>query len=305
MTISITGASGDIGGAYLRHASPTKAIHALVRQGKELSGSDAERVTRFEFSNGYSYEPQLLRDFCASDTVLHCAALLNVDGAGTLDDYFAVNALLTGLLVATCREGDPPPKFVYISTEMVHSLSDTPALLELADAFVAFCQKAFATRVDRCDLRALSATFIAENSSFDFDNINAYALTKYLGEAIVGTLPNAVILRVTSAYGPDYNNARLIPRLMVARLSGRGMAYGEEERDFVYSADINRLIDTVISDDLSGTIECKSGEVTATRDLIDSILRLTPTAYGDLNSVAPAQTPAFPRDRELRLLRVT
>ena len=292
MTISITGASGDIGGAYLRHSSPNNLIHALVRNGKELSGSDPSRVTRFEFQDGFSYERQLLRDFCASDAVLHCAALLNVDDAGTVEDYFAVNALLTGLLVATCRERENPPKFVYISTEMVYSLRATPALAELADAFVAYCQKAFATSVNPCDLRALSAAFLAENASFDFDGINVYALTKYLGEAIVQTLPNAVILRVTSAYGPDYNNARLIPRLMVARLSGRGMAYAEETRDFVYSADINRLIDTVMSDDLSGTVECKSGEVTSTRELIDSILRLTPTAYGDLDSVAPAKSPA-------------
>ncbi len=280
MNIAVTGASGDIGGSFLAFAATEASTKALVRRGTPLRVLQGTAPSRFDFQDGYTYETDILSDFIASDAVVHCAALLNTDSG--LPDYIAVNALFTGLLAMTCTNVNQAPKFVYISSEMVYSLSDSEALSKLADNFVDFCKKQFTPDKSSHDLRILAKQFFDENRDFQYDQYNTYALTKYLGEMIVQSVPRAAVLRVTNAYGPDYDNPRLIPRLIVGRLTGHDVTYTKEKRDFVYSKDINTLINAVIAKDIVGVIDCKSGEMTDTEALRDTIMHLTPTAYGAL-----------------------
>lgn len=302
MRIAITGASGDIGGSLLAHVAEKSAVNALVRHGTSLrTDGKQNNVSRFEFQDGYIHTADLMNAFADCDALVHCAALLNT--GGTLVDYFAVNTLLTGLLAAKCIQQNNAPKLLYISSSMVYSLPATEALDELSEQVVAFCKEQFEKNVATYDLGVLAKRFF-ESLPFKYDEYNPYAVTKYLGEAIVRQLPGSVILRITNAYGPDYGNMRFIPRLIKARLTGHGMTYVKETRDFVYSQDINRLIDTIISTDFAGVVDCMSGEQIKTEHIRDTIVRLTPTAYGALRgkksrSEQFTETPVAPAGTSL------
>jgi len=283
MKIAITGGSGDIGGAYLGYAAANASINALLRAESSLRPLPKHaKIHKFTYYKGNHYEQELLKDFIKSDVVVHFAALLNVK-EHTLADYIAINALFTGLLAVTSSHQKKAPKFVYISSEMVYKLPNDKKLQKLAEAFVVFCKKAFSDQQStQYNLDELAQQFISENKTFPFASYNGYALTKYLGEAIVLSLPRAAVIRITSAYGPGYNNLRLIPKLIINRLTGHNVTYVIEKRDFVYNADIHALIDAVISQDIVGTIDGKSGEIIDTDTLKTLIVHLTPTAYGKL-----------------------
>jgi hypothetical protein len=70
--------------------------------------------------------------------------------------------------------------------------------------------------------------------------------------------------------------------MIKSRLTGHNLEYQDEWRDFVYSDDINKLIDNIISQNLAGIIDCRSGELTRVSDLAKMVIRATPTAYGRL-----------------------
>ena len=278
ITISVTGATGDIGGAYIRSLDPSITIKALVRDGSKptyRSGKD------YLFTDGYIYNASFLRDFIKSDTLVHCAALLNTDD-NNLIDVFAVNALFTGALVNNAKQCGVK-KFIYLSTEMVHTLTDTDtsALSTLAMSFVHFCKDTFSDDRVTYDFRALAREFIG-NNSFAYEKYNAYALAKYLGEVIVQSISSAAIVRISNAYGPEYSNSRLIPRMLKGRLTGRLVEFLDEPRDFIYSKDINNLISTIIDNNISGIIEGRSGQMTQTTTVAKMIIDATPTAYGEL-----------------------
>ena len=303
MRVAVTGVSGDIGGSIAACLSKTHPVNALIREGAERKiGNIRKGIEYFAFQDGYVYEADFIRRFVDADAVVHCAAILNSTDQ-TLEEYIAVNALLTGLLAVTAGR-NKSSKFVYLSSEMVYSLQNDAALETLAHDFTEFCKAYFPAKATSYDLRALAKKFISRHGQFPFDAHNVYALTKYLGEAVSRAVADAAVLRVTSAYGPGYNNPRLIPRLIVGRLTGHRVVYAGESRDFVFCDDINRLVETVVAQDISGVIDCRSHEMTFTRDLCRTIIRLTPTAYGELveEEVTPKLSPRAavrPADRSL------
>jgi nucleoside-diphosphate-sugar epimerase len=284
MRLAITGVTGDIGGGYLDSISRDNTPKVLVRKGSRVSRKE---VQPFFFADGFNYKSALLEKFVEGDVLVHCAALLD-SSRYDLTQTIAVNAMLTSALVA-CAVRKEVSKIVYISTEMVYTLEANPGLDQLCTRFIQFCQKHFSESKEHYNLRSLAQIFIDENPDFPFEAYNNYSLAKYLGEAIVESVPNAAILRVSNAYGPRYDNSRLIPRMIRGRLTGHGAVYADEERDFVYADDINKLIGVVVTQDLTGVIDCKSGEVTKTNDLAEMINHATPTAYGELSMTSVSQ----------------
>lgn len=284
MKLAVTGVTGDIGGGYLDSIGRDNTVKVLVRKGSRVSRKE---IQPFFFTDELNYKPVLLEKFVKSDVLVHCAALLD-SNQYDLVETIAVNAILTSALVLSAVRRDVS-KIVYISTEMVYSLENNPGLRQLCTKFLQFCQKHFSEGQEHYNLRALAQTFIDQNPDFPFKDYNNYSLAKYLGEAIVGSISNAVILRVSNAYGPGYDNPRLIPRMVQGRLTGHDVAYPDEARDFVYSDDINKLIDVVITRDLTGVIDCRSGEMTKTSDLAEMIYHATPTAYGELSKTPASQ----------------
>ncbi|HEX7963780.1 MAG TPA: NAD-dependent epimerase/dehydratase family protein, partial [Candidatus Saccharimonadales bacterium] len=284
MNIALTGATTDLGKSILTHLSRTHTIGMLTQP-------------------GFTYDAAILgRFFKDKDALVHCAAELDLTPK-KLEEYVAINALLTGLLASLSARAPRPPKFIYMSSAMVYQLPDDDAITRLARQFAVFCQEA-AARDGQCDLLRLARRFIAQNNWFPFARYNGYTLTKYLGEAAALALPGAAVLRVSNAYGPGYDDPRLIPRLIMGRLTGRGASYIKERRDFVYCEDINRLVGAVLKRDIAGVIDCCSNELTSVKQVRDTIVRLTPTAYGKLvgNQTAPKVshgTLAAPADANL------
>lgn len=279
MRISITGATGDIGGSYLNHAIKSNELRVLIRDGSKLP--DSRNVQQFTYKDSFKFDVDLLEDFTDSNAVVHFAALLNL-GKYKLEDILAINAFLTAALVIVSRKKESTPQFVLISSEMVYALEASEKLMKLADQFKSFCLYRMED-ADHFDLKALAGEFIAKTKEeFPYDDYNHYALAKFLGEEITKLLKVGVVLRVSSVYGPEYTNPRLIPRMIKGRLTGHDTTYPNEVRDFVYSEDINNLISSVLAKKLSGIIDCKSNEAISTTKLAGIIIDTTPTAYGKL-----------------------
>ncbi|HSW81548.1 MAG TPA: NAD-dependent epimerase/dehydratase family protein [Candidatus Saccharimonas sp.] len=291
MRLAITGITGNIGRGYLNSLSNKDEVKALVRKGGYTT---FKKIEPFSFDDDLKYATSFLNDFVKDSVVVHCAALLNSD-LYNLEEVIAVNAMLTGALaIATMHTG--APKMIYISTEMIYELKNEHELNSLRSRFVEFCQEYLTHNGKLYDLRMLAQAFIQQNSQFPFGEYNGYALSKYLGEAIINSMPNSATLRITNAYGPGYDNPRLIPRMIQGRLIGHNIIYPKEKRDFVYSNDINTLINTIIEKDLRETFDCKSDETIETQDLADMIIHATPTAYGELTaaSISKRQRPEYP-----------
>ena len=278
MKIAITGSTGDIGSSYLDQASKDNDFHALVRKGSSLNGK--HNIEKFLFNDSFNYSTDLLESFTNSQAVVHCAALLNSNGY-KLTEMLAVNAFLTASLVIASRKQDKVPHFIYISSEMVYTLPGGEELEILVDTFATYCLDKM-NSADTLNLKKLAADFIEETKDFPYDKYNHYALTKYLGEKVVQTLELATVLRISNAFGPEYTNPRLIPRMLKGRLTGHDVVFTNEKRDFVYSEDINNLINTVISEKHLGVIDCTSSESISTTRLASIITEATPTAYGKL-----------------------
>jgi nucleoside-diphosphate-sugar epimerase len=308
MKIAITGGSGDIGGAYLKHAVKRHEINALVRATSSLRKIPKNSIIKtYIFEDITNYETAFLQDFTKADAVVHFAALLNTNQLNLID-YISTNALFTGLLALLSAQNKNTPKFIYISSEMVYQLHNDKKLTSLAKAFVVFCKSALLNNeTNLLDLHKLAKEFINEQKEFPFEKYNLYALTKYLGEVIVLSLPQGAVIRISNAYGPGYDNLSLIPKLIVNRLTGYKTKYVKETRDFVYNADIHSLLDTIIECDIVGTIDCKSGEMIKVDDLKDALLHLTPTAYGEYESL-PSKSKVNPSstipDGEINLIAI-
>ena len=300
MKIAITGATGDIGGSYLAHITKDNTLNVLVRNDSSLT--DKPNIEKFLFDDSFNYSTNLLENFTNSQAVVHCAALLNTNGY-KLAEMLAVNAFLTASLVMASRKQVKAPHFIYISSEMVYALSGGEELETLVNTFAAFCSDKM-NGTSAFNLKQLAADFMEQTKDFPYDKYNHYALTKYLGEKIVQTLELTTVLRISSAYGPEYTNPRLIPRMLKGRLTGHDVVFTNEKRDFVYSQDINNLINAVISEKHFGVIDCKSSESISTSRLASIITEATPTAYGKLiasNEVAEKENgPISKADSNLR-----
>lgn len=283
MKIAVTGATGDIGGSYLVHALSDNELRVLIRKQSELP--ENPNVQQIIFKDSFKYESIFLEKFIDCDAVVHCAALLNSD-KHTLADILAVNAFLTAGLVIAARKKEVK-QFVFISSEMVYILENNEGLNNLVEKFKAFCVDKM-EGADKFDLKELAAEFVDQTKEFPYDDYNSYALAKFLGEEITQALVRGTVLRVSSAYGPEYTNPRLIPKMIKGRLTGHDVVYPSEDRDFVYSEDINNLISTVLTEKHAGIIDCRSGEAVSTSKLAGIIIEATPTAYGKL--IAGGQT---------------
>jgi nucleoside-diphosphate-sugar epimerase len=280
MKISITGVTGDIGKSYLHNThnrNSDNKIKALIRNGSSEIEKD---ITPVYFSDGFRYIVNSVEDFVNCDLLIHFAAFLNSERYN-LVEYMATNAMLTGMLAYHAKQ-HKVSKVIYASTQMIYNLPVARELDKLCLNYVEFCEKFFSKKTNEHDLLFLAQKFINQNASFPFDKYNIYGLTKFLGEAIVKNLPNSTIVRISNAYGPGYENPRLIPRMVKSRLMGHDLRYLDEQRDFVYSDDVNMLIDTIADKDLTGVIDCRSDEIVETSDLAEMIVRATPTAYGRL-----------------------
>jgi len=297
MKLAITGVCGDIGGAFTRHAAKTYQINALIREGVSLRLKNThEKIARYPYDKSNVYESAFVKSFTRADAVIHFAALLAGNDHSILD-YLTTNAMLTGMLVQFSAKQKLPyaTHFIYISSEMVYRLPDKKLIKKLADSFTLFCKSNFAAKnVVTSDLQLLTKKFMDENSYFPFEKYNPYALSKYLGEQVVLSHPQSTVLRITNAYGPGYDKLRLIPKLIINRLTGHTTTYTKQQRDFVYNADIHALIDKILQVTITGIIDCKSAEIIDTDELRKMIIRLTPTAYGTLK-----KTPGEKKNQNL------
>ncbi|MBE7183552.1 MAG: NAD-dependent epimerase/dehydratase family protein [Methylobacterium mesophilicum] len=112
MTILVSGASGFIGGAVVRHLEAQgKPLRLLVRRPPSgaLAALDWRTLPRFDAS-----ENEFRHALDGASAVIHCAALNNDETAGA-EAFFQVNGELTGRL-AEAAARLPGCRFVFLSS---------------------------------------------------------------------------------------------------------------------------------------------------------------------------------------------
>lgn len=110
MKIFITGASGFVGGAFVKAYAKTHAITAMSRSEKSDAVISALGATPVRAALG-EVRTEQLKGF---DAVIHCAAY--VEEWGPLDDYWRVNVDGTKELLVAAKGADVR-RFVHIGTE--------------------------------------------------------------------------------------------------------------------------------------------------------------------------------------------
>lgn len=237
LKILVTGASGFVGGSFLKRfaSNPDIQLHGVSRSPLALAN-----YTSLDLVQGLNI------DF-AADVVIHAAA--HVSPWGSSKEYTEKNITATQNVIGFCEKlkakGLSKPKLIYLSSSSI-----------------------FYRDQDQLD--------ITEDSPIGPSFINEYSASKYAGEKLVKQYSGPhVILRPRAIFGPG--DTVLFPRILQAAKKGRlpllvrnkGKAMG----DLIY---IDSLLDYMMQaatrEEVSGAINLTNAEAVDMQAMLMDVL---------------------------------
>ena len=196
--IVVTGATGFLGGALVRHLAATRPWQQTVALGRDAGGGRALQAQGIEFhALDLTDEAAVHRVLRGADTVVHCAALSSP--WGRREAFVAANLTATEHVVAACIARQVR-RLVHISTPGIYH--------------------------DGAPHRG-----IREDQPLPAKPVNDYAATKLAAERVVfercaaGGV-SALALRPRAIFGPG--DSAILPRLAQTLRAGRLRRIGEE-----------------------------------------------------------------------------
>ncbi len=297
-TIGITGATGDIGHSFINMVRNRGGnVLALVRpesleRAAALMGEGEENLSYVD--GDLLDRDALVRLVQSTDVVYHLGAVVGQNLSDRKENVFAINAISTALLTNVINSQNPNKRIVYASSQRIYAIrerEDVNAFLRIAygrvRAFVVNTEGLSTGEIQEKAL-ALSKELVSQIPQ----DVNIYDVTKLLGEMFVADLPNHVIARVSNAYGPDYQNPRLINRLINAIVDGRSVTEANETRDFIYQDDLNQVLLALANGEaLPREIDVASGLPVSMGRVKDALTKMVPHA-GSLLNIAGDVLPA-------------
>lgn len=206
MQAAVTGASGFIGDALLRHLAPRSAVAALFRR-REASSESWERAGCRIVYGDLDDEKALAALVRGADVVYHCAARMAKTDLAASE---RVNVVGTEHVARAALAHDAQ-RFVYVSSISVYAAT-----------------------------RPADRTFTEEMEPANVDRLNIYGYTKYQGELRVRELAaqnglRFTIVRPTNVYGPRSGPWFLQLEQLLRRVP---VALGNVPIDVVYVDDL-------------------------------------------------------------------
>jgi nucleoside-diphosphate-sugar epimerase len=304
--ILITGATGDIGSQiarfFVRHKTP---VSVLVREGAEslekahrILGKEDVKVVQTSM-----WSPNAIRALSQDHaTIIHCMGVLKnkikPDHENQIEAWL-INSIYTGFLARYASAST----LIVFSTNSVYEL---PLELQkpLADVYTAFREL-----IEACDDKDPEdiLSFVTERLN-EFQKQHSiplkhtYAASKYVGELLVQEYAKrSVVGRLTNIFGPGYSLKRTIPKIIYNRLKGDQIEVKSTVRNYIYVADVGRIVAHFIENPPSKPILCNfdTKKYISIKELIKRIHFYTPTGYGTVvvhDAETNSYTPLLQKD---------
>lgn len=297
-TLSITGASGDIGSqaalSLSAHASKTSF---LVRQGSEekLKQKGVVKEKDTVLTSSLFNVSKLYNAVTSSENFIHSAAVLDRKNSDISQEaeMLAVNGFATGLISSVINKFSKDTRFMYISSAMVYSVTDSAKVKEWLDKayneFLIFEEKnslldLVSQETDQQEkIFVFAENFLKSNPVPSGENL--YALSKLLGEKFAMRIKDHCVGRLTNIYGPGYKGQRAVYRMIQARLKGGQTSLPNYNRDYLYVDDLNEAIVRLLDEpDISNfrVVDFAAGNTIEVNDIVSIIDDLTPLHYGKI-----------------------
>jgi len=255
--VLVTGASGFVG-RHIVNSLSDSGFDILAQVNKTpLDPSHAEKC---EVVRGDICEPEIRRSAVRGvDVVCHSAAYIPEDMAdpGNARKCHRINALATLSLVREAAEAGVG-RFVFLSTGNMYELASDPA-----------------RETDPFNPDLMSTAYFASK----------LAAEQYVEQIGIETGVDALVLRVTTPYGPGEPSAKVIPAFLKRAAGGeplRVLGGGRQQLNFVYVEDVADCVANAVGSGESGTYNVCSGEGT---DLLSLARTVSEICSADVSSI--------------------
>ncbi|MFH1378788.1 MAG: NAD-dependent epimerase/dehydratase family protein, partial [bacterium] len=259
-THSITGANGAVGSqliSKLTQSQVTHGIKALVRaraglvQRRELAHPDVSIIT------GDLLNIETLSRSAEDTDVIYHLGGWNGLGKASLIDALTLNSLSTALLTNLAEKTNQ--RIVFASSIFVYQLGDTDTdpirednlrirpdiqkwLKQAVPAMNTYAQHHI-THPQAQSPDEFMRSLLADNPAPE--NVNAYALSKLLGEQFIRQYSNGVVLRFSNVYGPGDDSDRTIPKYMRLLTEGNNATFIPGRiLQFIYIDDVLKALES-------------------------------------------------------------
>lgn len=266
--IGLTGATGAIGQAFVRHLSQRSGVEvfALVRGQPAPTGSNMHLIPG-DLLNKNVLEQLVTK----SDVIVHLAACnprTPEQDIKEMNVFFSTNGCATVALAKLAAHY--AKRFVHSSSVAVYELSERnrgsfseeeplpgrPVTQEWLGAIRQDMDRIVTEWIDGKigDIQQATDEILAAHSP---PNESIYALSKYLGERLVTDRSESIVLRFSDVYGPRDLSDRIIPNVLRALVNGEKVTIDFGPREIVslvYMGDVMLALEVAATVDSLSSI---------------------------------------------------
>lgn len=284
--IVIFGATGDIGSQLSKYlARHNHTVTAITRLG-DKAFEKAHKIfskTNVAIAQVDIWNTSEVRELCLNaDIIINCLGVLKNKIKSDQLSYtetLAMNSVFPGFLAQNSHN----KPIILISTNSVYDIPREQ--IQIIETYYSFLLQI---------LKDITKEQIGTFNNFIYTRLSVlptpivehlYAVSKYLGERLMNDFAKeSVCGRLTNIFGPGYSLKRTIPKIIYNRLKGDRIDLKNNSRNYIYVADIGRIISHFIHNPPTTRIICNfdTQKYVTLKDLVKRINFYTPTGYGQV-----------------------
>ncbi|MDD5633716.1 MAG: NAD(P)-dependent oxidoreductase [Candidatus Omnitrophica bacterium] len=300
--IALTGLTGEIGSSFARYLFKRGySLDALVREesvDKLGNMFDPADINKIKIENADLFSVGQLRAMISNcDVFYHFAGVVGRDRVKNKEEQaeaLAANGFLVGVADEMIKDlkREPAVRFIYPSSYVVEGISARGDVQE----WIRFAVEEFDRSIKikklngnvRGGLINFSGKLLTQKPMPK--GVNAYTLSKLLGETFALRMKNSVNVRLGSAYGPGCHVHNRIYGLISNRLKNGKKEYLGEALDCVYIDDVIEILAKLArASDPPKEFNLVTGKLTPLKDIISQIEEMTPQCSGSFVSTGSRQ----------------
>ena len=287
--ITILGATGDLGSQFSNHLiAKNFKLRLVIRKGTQETLKRRVNIN----ANVEVMEVETLFNKSLLEKILTSSKIVfNLTGLvslcfkdKTFPSVLLINSFLQGFLAKYNETRNIP--ILYASTQRIDALSG-----KNVDSWISMTIEEFNIYFNKTNIKdnfheiALDFTKKLISRNPIPADVNIYDLSKALGEEFLKQT-RAIILRVSSCYGPGCSTRRTIGRLIFSRMLEETKTEDVDIRDYIYIKDINEIFERMIFLDNKKTYinYCCSGVNNRKEYVISEIIKNTQEYKGELKT---------------------
>lgn len=284
--IVIFGSTGDIGSQLAKYLDRhNHEIFAVTRNGdkalekaRKIFSKTNVRIKQIDLWNGAEIQELTFN----ADVVINCLGVLKnkiKSDRQSFIETLAINAVFPGFIAQNTHN----KPIIHFSTNSIYEIPHE--LNKDIDISYTLLTHILKTRTNKKAVNIYDY-LAAQISSLPEINLSyLYAVSKYLGERLMNDFAEHTISgRLTNIFGPGYSLKRTIPKIVYNRLKGDIIELKNNSRNYIYVADIGRIVTHFIYNPPPTKIVCNfdTQKYVTLKDLIKRINFYTPTGYGQV-----------------------